>query len=175
MANKPRDYKIKKTVVKPGAKAKPKAKSGSKDYMKPVGGTKQEGYKAPGSMLEKFDSRGKSLNHKYPVGGSATDKNTMWKGIKSLGYTGMAGMSQSLKTGINPTAMKATAGNPKPSAAQMATAKKKVAVAKKNKTMETQAQKKKKTKPAKGSTKGSTIGSKPSPKPTTGVYKRGNP
>jgi hypothetical protein len=152
--------------------SRPKAKPG-KDYMKPVGGTKQEGYRAPGSYLEKFDSRGKSLNHKYPVGGSATDKNTMLKGIKSLGRTGMAGMSQSLKTGINPTAMKATAGNPKPTASQMATAKKKAASKAKSKLMETQAQKKKNTKPVKGSTKGSTLkGPKPSPSPSTGRYKR---
>jgi hypothetical protein len=45
--------------------------------------------------------------------------------------------------------------------------------AKKNKTMETQAQKKKNTKPAKGSTKGSTLKNpKPTASPSTGRYKR---
>jgi hypothetical protein len=143
--------------------AKPKAKSG-KDYMKPVGGTKQEGYMAPGSILKatgKYSARGK-------VGASATDK----KGVSAY-FTAQRPNEKLLKTGINPTAMKATSGNPKPTKTQLAAAKKANASRAKNKLMETQAQKKRNTKPVKGSTKGSTLTSpKPNPSPTTGVYKR---
>lgn len=133
--------------------------------------SKQEGYMAPGSTLER---KGKQ-NYGYSVGKGAGQKYSGMDDLKSLGKKSSDSSFMYLKTGINPKAMKATAGNPKPTALQLATAKKKVAAAKKNKTMETQAQKKKNTKPAKGSTKGSTVGSKPLPKPTTGVYKRGNP
>ena len=161
---------MKKPVAKMKTGTKPKAKPG-KDYMKPVGGTKQEGYKAPGSWL---DRKGKG-NYGYSAGEGAGQKYSGLSDLKSLGYRSTVSSSKLLKTGINPTAMKATAGNPKPTAAQMATAKKKAAVAKKNKTMETQAQKKKNTKSVKGSTKGAGIKSTPAPKPTTGVYKRGNP
>ena len=159
-------------AMKPKAKAKPKANP-SKDYMKPVGGTKQEGYKAPGSDLSWSDQKSNTQRSgRYKVGESASEKMSL---LQAYTGTGIASNRKYLKTGINPTAMKATAGNPKPTKAQVETAKKKAATKAKNKTMETQAQKKKNTKPAKGSTKGSTIGSKPSPKPTTGVYKRGNP
>ena len=136
--------------------------------MKPVGGTKQQGYMAPGSVLKgkgSYSIRGK-------VGESATNR----KGISAYLPIAQAPNQKYLETGINPTAMKATSGNPKPTAAQLATAKKKADAAKKNKTMETQAQMKKNTKPAKGSTKGATLKSpKPTPSPSTGRYKRGNP
>ena len=160
---------MKKPVTKKTG-AKPKANA-SKDYMKPVGGTKQKGYKAPGSYL-KADMYGSNTHGAgYGVGSSAQKTPTVGdKIVHNMFARGRD--AKLLKTGINPTAMKATAGNPKPTAAQLATAKKKAAAAKKNKTMETQAQKKKNTKPVKGSTKGSTIGSKPSPKPSTGRYKR---
>jgi hypothetical protein len=162
MAAKP----TKKTVAKPGAKAKPKAKSGNKDYMKPVGGTKQEGYKAPGSMLK---GTGNSSG-RYKVGESASQKLSLLQAYTGAGF---AAKQKYLKTGINPAAMKATAGNPKPTASQMATAKKKAASKAKSKLMETQAQKKKNTKPAKGSTKGATVKNpKPSASPSTGRYKR---
>jgi hypothetical protein len=158
---------MKKPVTKAKTGAKPKANP-SKDYMKPVGGTKQKGYKAPGSNLEKFDSSGKRLTHKYPVGGSATDKNTMLKGIKSLGYTGMAGMSQSLKTGINPTAMKASSGNPKPTTAQLAAGKKASATAKANAAARAKAK-------AAADKAAKLKAAKTAKKPTTGQYKKGTP
>ena len=168
----------KKTSVKKTS-VKPKAKSDNKDYMKPVGGTKQEGYMAPGSTLY-WDNTGNQKTEKgyqkrpgsggYQVGKSATDRLST---LQSLGVKGINQSQQYLKTGINPAAMKATAGNPKPTTAQMATAKKKAAAKAKGKAMETQAQKKKNTKPVKGSTKGSTLKSpKPSPSPSTGRYKR---
>ena len=153
---------------------KPKAKANvSKDYMKPVGGTKQEGYKAPGTELRRKDSKDKpsqTIKGGYQVGKSATDRLSTWQ---QFGPKNVNQVSQYLKTGINPTAMKATAGNPKPTASQVETAKKKAATKAKNKTMETQAQKKKNTKPAKGSTKGATLKNpKPTPSPSTGRYKR---
>jgi hypothetical protein len=158
MAMKP----MKKTATKPKAKS-------SNDYMKPVGGTNQKGYKAPGSILESNTKR----SGRYPVGEGVGQKISRFKAYTG---TGIAGSAKYLKTGINPTAMKATSGNPKPTAAQLATAKKKADAAKKNKTMETQAQKKKNTKPVMGSTKGATLKSpKPTPSPSTGKYKRGNP
>jgi hypothetical protein len=166
MADKPRDYKIKKTVAKPAAKAKTGAKPKKSD-------SNQEGYMAPGSTLERTGSGNGSYG--YSVGKGAGQKYSGMDDLKSLGKKSSDSSFMYLKTGINPKAMKATAGNPKPTKAQMEAAKKKNASKAKGKLMETQAQKKKNTKPAKGSTKGSTIGSKPSPKPTTGVYKRGNP
>ena len=149
---------------------KPKANP-SKDYMKPVGGTKQKGYKAPGSDLSWEDQKSNTQRSgRYKVGESASQKMSV---LQAYTGTGIASNRKYLKTGINPTAMKATAGNPKPTKAQVETAKKKAATKAKNKTMETQAQKKKNTKPAKGSTKGSTLtGPKPSPSPSTGRYKR---
>ena len=164
MAPKP----MKKPVVK--AKTKPKTNA-SKDYMKPVGGTKQEGYKAPGSVLNWNDQKsGTQRNWRAKTGESASKKMSILGALTAEGIT--AG-TKYLKTGINPTAMKATAGNPKPTASQMATAKKKAASKAKSKLMETQAQKKKNTKPAKGSTKGATIKNpKPSASPSTGRYKR---
>jgi hypothetical protein len=161
-------------AMKPKAKPKAKPKTNvSKDYMKPVGGTKQEVYKAPGSVLNWNDQKsGTQRNWRAKTGESASKKMSILGALTAEGIT--AG-TKYLKTGINPTAMKATAGNPKPTKAQVETAKKKAATKAKNKTMETQAQKKKNTKPAKGSTKGSGINSKPASKPTTGVYKRGNP
>jgi hypothetical protein len=164
----------KKTVAKASAKktaVKPKANP-SKDYMKPVGGTKQEGYKAPGTYLQS-DKYGRNTHGAgYGVGSSAQRTPTLGDKIVhnlfARGYDGKL-----LKGGINPTALKATRGNPKPTTTQMATAKKKAASKAKSKTMETQAQKKKNTKPVKGSTKGSTLtGPKPSPSPSTGRYKR---
>ena len=150
-------------AMKPKAKAKPKTNA-SKDYMKPVGGTKQEGYKAPGSVLKgtgNYSARGK-------VGESATNK----KGVSAY-FLAQAPNQKYLKTGINPTAMKATAGNPKPTSAQLATAKKKADAAKKNKMMETQAAKKKNQAKPKGTTKGATLKNpKPSASPSTGRYKR---
>ena len=157
-------------AMKPAKKPVAKAKTGAKPKKSD---SKQEGYMAPGSRLERTGSGNGSYG--YSVGKGAGQKYSGMDDLKSLGKKSSDSSFMYLKTGINPKAMKATAGNPKPTAAQMATAKNKAAVAKKNKTMETQAQKKKNTKPAKGSTKGSTTGSKPSPKPTTGVYKRGNP
>jgi hypothetical protein len=160
----------KKTTSKKTA-AKPKANA-SKDYMKPVGGTKQEGYKAPGTYLQ-ADKYGRNTHGAgYGVGSSAQRTPTLGDKIVhnvfARGYDGKL-----LKGGINPTALKATRGNPKPTTAQMAAAKKKAAAKAKSKTMETQAQKKKNTKPVKGSTKGSTLkGPKPSPSPSTGRYKR---
>jgi hypothetical protein len=163
----------KQPMKKPMAKKTGVKSNPSKDYMKPVGGTKQEGYKAPGSVLKGRKRSGPG----YSVGSSAQSSGTktVMQKIKAYAPVAKAPDQKYLKTGINPTAMKATAGNPKPTASQMATAKKKAASKAKSKLMETQAQKKKNTKPARGSTKGSTIGSKPLPKPTTGVYKRGNP
>ena len=163
---------MKKPVAKM-AKAKSNVKANpSKDYMKPVGGTKQKGYMAPGSELRRQDSRDnppRTIKGGYQVGKSATDTLSV---LQRIGPKGANQVSQYLKTGINPTAMKATAGNPKPTRAQLEKAKKTNASKAKNKLMETQAQKKRNTKPVKGSTKGSTINSKPSPKPTTGVYRR---
>jgi hypothetical protein len=157
-------------MKKPVAKAKPKANV-SKDYMKPVGGTKQPGYKAPGSVLDWDDQKSNTQRSgRYKMGESASQKMSV---LQAYTGTGIASSRKYLKTGINPAAMKATAGNPKPTASQLATAKKKADAAKKNKTMETQAQKKKNTKPVKGSTKGSTLkGPKPSASPSTGRYKR---
>ena len=157
-------------AMKPKAKAKPKANV-SKDYMKPVGGTKQEGYKAPGSVLKGPKRSGLG----YSVGSSAQSSGTktIMQKIKAYAPVAKAPDQQYLKTGINPTAMKATAGNPKPTKAQLETAKKKATTKAKNKMMETQAQKKKNTKPVKGSTKGATLRApKPSASPSTGRYKR---
>jgi hypothetical protein len=161
MAMKP----MKKTATKLKAKS-------SNDYMKPVGGTKQKGYMAPGSVLKSTTRSGPG----YSVGSSAQRTRTVMDKIKANLPIAQGPNQKYLKTGINPTAMKATSGNPKPTAAQLATAKKKSVAAKKNKTMETQAQKKKNTKPVMGSTKGATLKSpKPTSSPSTGKYKRGNP
>jgi hypothetical protein len=151
----------------------PKPKTNpSKDYIKPVGGTKQKGYMAPGSVLKSTKRSGPG----YSVGSSAQKTRTVMDKIKANLPVAKAPDQQYLKTGINPTAMKATAGNPKPTAAQLATAKKNNASKAKSKTMETQAQKKKNTKPVKGSTKGATLKNPNLTKsPTASTYKRGNP
>jgi hypothetical protein len=152
-------------AMKPKAKAKPKTNV-SKDYMKPVGGTKQEGYVRPGGNL--FDVK---ADRKMDGRGLVKTRRT-GRGVGQP-KLGMRDIGGDVPTGVNPAAMKATAGNPKPTKAQLETAKKKAATKAKNKTMETQAQKKKNTKPAKGSTKGSTLNSpKPNPSPSTGRYKR---
>jgi len=130
---------------------------------------KQEGYMAPGSILER---KGKA-NYGYSVGKGAGQKYSGMDDLKSLGKKSSDSSFMYLEGGINPKALKATRGNPKPTTAQMATAKKKATAKAKSRTMETQAQKKKNTKPVKGSTKGSTLtGPKPSPSPSTGRYKR---
>jgi len=156
----------KKTVARVTAKktaVKPKAKPG-KDYMKPVGGTKQEGYKAPGSFL---DRKGKG-NYGYSAGEGAGQKYSGLSDLKSLGYRSTVSSSKLLKTGINPTAMKATSGNPKPTNAQMAAGKKASASAK------TRAAAKAKAKAA-ADKAAKAKDAKTAKKPTTGVYKRGNP
>jgi hypothetical protein len=152
-----------KPMKKPVAK-----KTGSKPKKSD---SKQEGYMAPGSRLERTGSGNGSYG--YSVGKGAGQKYSGMDDLKSLGKKSSDSSFMYLKTGINPKAMKATSGNPKPTASQMATAKKKAASKAKSKLMETQAQKKKNTKPAKGSTKGSTLkGPKPSASPSTGRYKR---
>jgi len=135
--------------------AKPKAKPG-KDYMKPVGGTKQKGYMAPGSVLKgtgSYSARGK-------VGESATNK----KGVSAY-FLAQAPNQKLLKTGINPTAMKATAGNPKPTTAQLAAGKKASATAKANAAAKAKAK-------AAADKAAKLKDAKTAKKPTTGVYKR---
>ena len=156
-------------AMKPKAKAKPKTNV-SKDYMKPVGGTKQEGYVKPGGNLFDIKADRKNVTTKTGRVSPRTRRTGRGVGQPKLGLRYTPG---DVPTGINPAAMKATAGNPKPTKAQLETAKKKAATRAKNKTMETQAQKKKNTKPAKGSTKGSTLKNpKPTASPSTGRYKR---
>jgi hypothetical protein len=154
-------------AMKPKAKAKANV---SKDYMKPVGGTKQEGYVKPGGNLFDVKADRKYVTSKTGLVTQQTRRTGRGVGQPKLGMRDIPG---DVPTGINPKAMKATAGNPKPTTSQLATAKKKADAAKKNKTMETQAQKKKNTKPAKGSTKGATLKNpKPTASPSTGRYKR---
>ena len=146
---------------------RPKAKPG-KDYMKPVGGTKQPGYKAPGSELRRKDSRdtpSRTIKGGYQVGKSATDRLST---LQQFGPKGINQVSQYLKTGINPTAMKATSGNPKPTTAQLAAGKKASDAAK------TRAAAKAKAKAA-ADKAAKEKDAKTAKKPTTGVYKRGNP
>jgi len=136
--------------------------------------SKQEGYMAPGSRLERTGSGNGTYG--YSVGKGAGQKYSGMDDLKSLGKKSSDASFMYLKNGINPKAMKATAGNPKPTKAQLEKAKKTNASRAKSKLMETQAQKKKNTKPVKGSTKGSTLkGPKPSASPSTGRYKKGTP
>ena len=146
MAMKPMKKPVAKT--KTGVKAKPNP---GKDYMKPVGGTKQKGYVTPGGSL--FDV--KADRKKSRLGFDSVTRRT-GKGVgepKSSRYA-QVGI---VKTGINPAAMKATSGNPKPTTAQIAAGKKASAKAK----AKAAATKKELANTVK--------------KPATGVYKRGNP
>ena len=143
--------------------AKPKANP-SKDYMKPVGGTKQKGYKAPGSYL-KADMYGSNTHGAgYGVGSSAQKTPTVGdKIVHNMFARGRD--AKLLKTGINPTAMKATAGNPKPTSKQLAAGKKASADAKARATARAKAK-------AAADKAAKLKAAKTAKKPTTGVYKR---
>ncbi len=153
---------MKKPVAKMKTSAKPKANP-SKDYMKPVGGTKQEGYKAPGSVLNWNDQKsGTQRNWRAKTGESASKKMSILGALTAEGIT--AG-TKYLKTGINPTAMKATAGNPKPTSKQLAAGKKASADAKARATARAKAK-------AAADKAAKLKAAKTAKKPTTGVYKR---
>jgi hypothetical protein len=141
---------------------KPKAKPG-KDYMKPVGGAKQPGYMAPGSVLKgtKRSSPG------YSVGSSAQSSGTktVMQKIKAYAPVAKRPDQKYLKTGINPTAMKATSGNPKPTNAQMTAGKKATATAKANAATKAKAK-------AAADKAAKLKAATTAKKPTTGVYKR---
>jgi hypothetical protein len=140
--------------------AKPKANP-SKDYMKPVGGTKQKGYVAPGGSL--FDVEADRKKNRY--GGTVTKRTGRGVGEPNKGRYDKPGYT---KTGINPTAMKATSGNPKPTTAQLAAGKKASATAKANAAAKAKAK-------AAADKAAKLKAATTAKKPTTGVYKRGNP
>jgi len=142
---------------------KPKADSNKRNYMTPVGGVKQPGYKTPGSTLER--SGNKQSGAGYSVGSSAQKTRTTMDKIKNNLPVAQAPDRQYLKTGINPAAMKATSGNPKPTTAQLAAGKKASATAKAN----TAAKAKAKAAADKAAKLKAATTAK---KPTTGVYKR---
>lgn len=141
------------------AGTKPKANS-SNDYMKPVGGTKQEGYMAPGSVLKatgNYSARGK-------VGESSTNK----KGISAY-FLAQPPNKKLLSGGINPTALKATRGNPKPTASEMAKGKKATASLK---AKQAAAAKAKANAASAAAKKKAAAWEKSKKKPTAGRYKR---
>jgi hypothetical protein len=148
---------MKKPVAKMKTSAKPKANA-SKDYMKPVGGTKQEGYVKPGGNLfdikadRKVDSRGLVKTRRTGRG----------VGQPKLGMRDIGG---DVPTGVNPKAMKASSGNPKPTNAQMTAGKKASADAKARATARARAK-------AAADKAAKLKAAKTAKKPTTGVYKR---
>lgn len=151
-----------KPMKKPAVKAKAKPKTNvSKDYMKPVGGTKQEGYVKPGGSL--FDV--KADRKKTGFGGTKTRMTGRGVGQPKTSLYGPVGV---VKTGINPAAMKTTSGNPKPTTAQLAAGKKASAAAKARAKMTANAK-------AVATAKAKADASKKAKKPTTGVYKKGTP
>ena len=162
MAPKP----TKKPVAKSKTGAKPKADSNKRNYMTPVGGTKQEGYKAPGSVLKGTKRSGPG----YSVGSSAqtSGAKTLVQKIKAYAPVAKAPDQKYLKTGINPAAMKATAGNPKPTTAQMAAGKKSAATAKANAAAKAKAK-------AAADRAAKLKAATTAKKPTTGQYKKGTP
>jgi hypothetical protein len=143
-------------AMKPKAKAKANP---SKDYMKPVGGTKQEGYVKPGGSLLDIKADRKKVGW---YGGVVTKRTGRGVGEPNTGRYDLPGYT---KTGINPAAMKATSGNPKPTTAQLAAGKKASATAKAN----TAAKAKAKAAADKAAKLKAATTAK---KPTTGVYKR---
>ena len=151
---KPRPSVRPKPPVKPRANAsKLMTKPGGSDYMKPVGGTKQKGYVAPGGSL--FDV--KADRKKSYLGFDSVTRRT-GKGVGEPKASRYETVGQ-VKTGVNPAAMRATSGNPKPTTAQLVAGKK---ASDKAKAM---AKAKPKLKPTPSRAKA----------PTTGKYKRGNP
>ena len=152
-----------KPMKKPIAK-KPKANV-SKDYMKPVGGTKQEGYVKPGGNLFDVKADRKYVTTKTGLVTQYTRRTGRGVGQPKLGMRDTPG---DVKTGVNPTAMKATAGNPKPTAAQLAAGKKASDAAKARAKTTANAK-------AVAAAKAKADAAKKAKKPTTGVYKRGNP
>jgi hypothetical protein len=147
-------------MKKPMAK-KPKANV-SKDYMKPVGGTKQEGYVKPGGNLFDVKADRKYVTTKTGLVTQYTRRTGRGVGQPKLGMRDTPG---DVKTGVNPTAMKATSGNPKPTNAQMAAGKKASATAKANAAARAKAK-------AAADKAAKLKAAKTAKKPTTGVYKR---
>ena len=149
-------------AMKPKAKAKPKANP-SRDYMKPVGGTRQEGYVTPGGSL--FDVKADRKKNKY--GGTSVTRRS-GRGINEP-KSSLLGLADTRpKTGINPTAMKATSGNPKPTTAQLAAGKKASDAAKARAKTTANAK-------AVAAAKAKADAAKKAKKPTTGQYKKGTP
>ena len=149
---------MKKPVAKTKTGAKPKANP-SKDYMKPTGGYKQEGYVSPNGSL--FDV--KADRKKVGSYGSTVTKRT-GRGVGQPN-TGVRDIPGWVPTGVNPAAMKATSGNPKPTNAQMAAGKKASATAKANAAARAKAK-------AAADKAAKLKAAKTAKKPTTGVYKR---
>jgi hypothetical protein len=152
---------MKKPVTKAKTGAKPKANP-SKDYMKPVGGTKQEGYVKPGGNLFDIKADRKNVTTKTGLVSPRTRRTGRGVGQPKLGLRDIPG---NVSTGINPTAMKATSGNPKPTTAQMAAGKKASATAKANAAARAKAK-------AAADKAAKLKAAKTAKKPTTGVYKR---
>ena len=148
-------------AMKPKAKAKANP---SKDYMKPVGGTKQEGYVKPGGSL--FDVKADRKKVGFPVRSERTRMTGRGAGQPKSSLLGP--VSSSMKTGINPTAMKATSGNPKPTSKQLAEGKKASDAAKARAKVTANAK-------AVAAAKAKSDASKKAKKPTTGQYKKGTP
>jgi hypothetical protein len=148
---------------KPVAKktgSKPKANP-SKDYMKPVGGYRQEGYVSPNGSL--FDVRADRKKNNY--GGTMTRRTGRGVGQPKLGTRDIPGW---VPTGVNPKAMKASSGNPKPTTAQLAAGKKASDAAKARAKTTANAK-------AVAAAKAKADAAKKAKKPTTGQYKKGTP
>jgi hypothetical protein len=151
---------MKKPVTKAKTGAKPKANP-SKDYMKPVGGYRQEGYVSPNGSL--FDVRADRKKNNY--GGTVTRRTGRGAGQPKLGTRDIPGW---VPTGVNPKAMKASSGNPKPTTAQLAAGKKASATAKANAAARAKAK-------AAADKAAKLKAAKTAKKPTTGQYKKGTP
>jgi hypothetical protein len=150
----------KKPVAKMKTSAKPKANP-SKDYMKPVGGYRQEGYVSPNGSL--FDVRADRKKNSY--GGTVTRRTGRGAGQPKLGTRDIPGW---VPTGVNPKAMKASSGNPKPTTAQLAAGKKASDAAKARAKTTANAK-------AVAAAKAKADAAKKAKKPTTGQYKKGTP
>ena len=124
---------------------------------------RQPGYVKPGGLSKRDAKLNESAPNRTGLGYGEPKLNRRLEGKSKLKYDSNGNMI--LATGINPRAMKASSGNPKPTAKNMASGKKATSV---YKAKQAAAAKAKATAVAKAKAKAA----KTAKKPTTGVYKR---